>query len=232
MIQEREPREGDEDVESIVPTPHRYVVIEGPIGVGKTSLVRRLGRSFGSELVLEQDAENPFLERFYRNPKAVAFQTQLYFLFQRSRQLQDLRQADLFERVRVADYMLEKDRLFARLTLDDAEYSLYEQVYERLALDAPVPDLIVYLQAPVDVLLERIARRGIEYEQQIERRYLERLTEGYARFFLEYDAAPVLIVNAAEIDPIGDEGDYRMLLAEITRPRKGRHYFNPLKNLL
>jgi deoxyadenosine/deoxycytidine kinase len=232
MTFEREARAGDDVAVPIVPTPHRYVVIEGPIGVGKTSLVRRLGRSFGSELVLEQDAENPFLERFYRNPRAVAFQTQLYFLFQRSRQLQDLRQSDLFERVRVADYMLEKDRLFARLTLDDEEFALYEQVYERLALDAPVPDLIVYLQAPVDVLLERIARRGIDYEQQIERRYLERLTEGYARFFLEYDAAPVLIVNAAEIDPIGDEADYQMLLAEIVRARKGRHYFNPLKNLL
>jgi deoxyguanosine kinase len=233
MTSERTPRIGDDEAaEPVVATPHRYIVIEGPIGVGKTSLVRRLGRSFGSELVLEQDAENPFLERFYRNPKAVAFQTQLYFLFQRSRQLQDLRQSDLFERVRVADYMLEKDRLFARLTLDDEEFALYEQVYERLAIDAPVPDLIVYLQAPVDVLLERIARRGIDYEQQIERRYLERLTEGYARFFLEFDAAPVLIVNAAEIDPIGDEADYQTLLAEIVRARKGRHYFNPLKSLL
>ena len=222
----------DELVEPAVPTPHRYVVIEGPIGVGKTSLVRRLGRSFGSELVLEQDSENPFLERFYRNPRAAAFQTQLYFLFQRSRQLQDLRQADLFENVRVADYMLEKDRLFARLTLDDEEFALYEQVYERLALDAPSPDLIVYLQAPVDVLLERIARRGIEYEQQIERRYLERLAEGYARFFLEYDAAPVLTVNAAEIDPVGSEADYRSLLAEVVRSRRGRHYFNPMKSLL
>ena len=128
--------------------------------------------------------------------------------------------------------MLEKDRLFARLTLDDEEFALYEQVYERLAIDAPLPDLIVYLQAPVDVLLERIGRRGIDYEQQIERHYLERLVEGYARFFLEYDASPVLIVNAAEIDPIGDEADYQSLLAEIVRPRKGRHYFNPLKNLL
>jgi deoxyguanosine kinase len=232
MTLERTPRAGEEGAEPIVATPHRHVVIEGPIGVGKTSLVRRLGRSFGSELVLEQDAENPFLQRFYRNPRAVAFQTQLYFLFQRSRQLADLRQSDLFERVRIADYMLEKDRLFARLTLDDEEFALYEQVYERLAIDAPVPDLVVYLQAPVDVLLERIARRGIDYEQQIERRYLERLVEGYARFFLEYDAAPVLIVNAAEIDPIGDDADYQTLLAEIVKERKGRHYFNPLKSLL
>ena len=215
-----------------VQTPHRFVVVEGPIGVGKTSLARRLAKSFGSELVLEQGDENPFLERFYRNPRAAAFQTQLYFLFQRARQMQELRQADLFERVRVSDYLLDKDRLFARLTLDDEEFALYEQVYARLAIDAPVPDLIVYLQAPVDVLLERIARRGIQYEQAIERRYLERLVESYSRFFLEFDAAPVLIVNATEIDLVGSDGDYAGLLAEVTRDRKGRHYFNPLKSLL
>ena len=217
---------------SVVATPHRYVVVEGPIGVGKTSLVRKLGKSFGCELVLEQDADNPFLERFYRDPRGAAFQTQLHFLFQRARQLGELHQGDLFEHVRVADYMLEKDRLFARLTLDEPEFALYEQVYQRLAIDAPTPDLVVYLQAPVDVLLERIARRGIVYEQQIERRYLERLNEAYARFFLEYDAAPVLIVNAAAIDPIGNDVDYGSLLEAVTRRRKGRHYFNPLKSLL
>ena len=216
----------------IVQTPHRYVVVEGPIGVGKTSLARRLAASFGSDLVLEQGEENPFLERFYRNPRAAAFQTQLYFLFQRARQLQDLRQQDMFQRVRVADYLLDKDRLFARLTLDDEEYGLYEQVYARLAIDAPVPDLVVYLQAPADVLLERIARRGIGYEQAIERRYLERLSESYARFFLEYEAAPVLTVNATDIDPVGSERDYDVLLAEIVRVRRGRHYFNPLKSLV
>ena len=216
----------------IVQTPHRYVVVEGPIGVGKTSLARRLAASFGSDLVLEQGEENPFLERFYRNPRGAAFQTQLYFLFQRARQLQDLRQQDMFQRVRVADYLLDKDRLFARLTLDDEEYGLYEQVYARLAIDAPVPDLVVYLQAPADVLLERIARRGIGYEQAIERRYLERLSESYARFFLEYEAAPVLTVNATDIDPVGSERDYDVLLAEIVRVRRGRHYFNPLKSLV
>ncbi len=220
------------ETDEAVPTVHRYIVVEGPIGVGKTSLARRLSRSFGSELVLEQDDENPFLERFYRNPRAAAFQTQLYFLFQRARQLQELRQADLFEKVRVADYLLDKDRLFARLTLDDEEFALYEQVYARLAIDAPVPDLVIYLQAPVDVLQARIARRGIPYEQQMERRYLERLGESYARFFLEFDAAPLLIVNAAEIDPIGVEADYQGLLAEIAKARRGRHYFNPLKTLL
>jgi len=216
----------------VVQTLHRYVVVEGPIGVGKTSLARRLAKSFGSELVLEQGDENPFLERFYRNPRAAAFQTQLYFLFQRARQIQELRQADLFERVRVADYLLDKDRLFARLTLDDEEFALYEQVYERLAIDAPVPDLVVYLQAPVDVLLERIARRGIQYEQVIEPRYLERLVESYSRFFLEYDVAPVLMVNASEIDLVGSDADYASLLKEVARARKGRHYFNPMKNLL
>jgi len=216
----------------IVHTPHRFVVVEGPIGVGKTSLARRLAASFGSDLVLEQGEENPFLERFYRNPRAAAFQTQLYFLFQRARQMQELRQQDMFQRVRVADYLLEKDRLFARLTLDDEEFGLYEQVYARLAIDAPVPDLVVYLQAPVDVLLERIARRGIGYEQGIERRYLERLVESYARFFLEFDAAPVLTVNAADIDHVGSERDYAGLLAEIVRVRKGRHFFNPMKSLL
>lgn len=218
--------------DEVVHTPHRFVVVEGPIGVGKTSLARRLATSFGSELVLEQGEENPFLERFYRNPRAAAFQTQLYFLFQRARQMQELRQADLFERVRVADYLLDKDRLFARLTLDDEEFELYEQVYARLAIDAPVPDLVVYLQAPVDVLLERIARRGIDYEQAIERRYLERLVESYSRFFLEYDAAPVLTVNAAEIDLVASEPDYGGLLGEVLRVRRGRHYFNPMKSLL
>lgn len=215
-----------------VRTPHRFVVVEGPIGVGKTSLARRLAKSFDSDLVLEQDVENPFLERFYRNPRAAAFQTQLYFLFQRARQMQGLRQADFFGRVRVSDYLLEKDRLFARLTLDAEELALYEQVYARLAIDAPVPDLVVYLQAPVDVLLERIARRGIAYEQAIERRYLERLVDAYARFFLEYDAAPVLTVNAAEADLVGSEADYGPLLAEVARPRRGRHFFNPMKSLL
>jgi len=214
------------------PPVHRFVVVEGPIGVGKTSLAERLAKSFGSELILEQSEENPFLERFYRNPRAAAFPTQLYFLFQRTRQLQQISQRDLFDPVRVADYLLEKDRLFARVTLDDEEYALYEQVYARLAIDAPTPDLVVYLQAPVDVLMERIARRGIPYEQSIERSYLERIVEAYARFFLHYDAAPLLIVNAAGIDPIGKEADYELLLREIQKQRRGRQFFNPAPSLL
>jgi deoxyguanosine kinase len=215
-----------------VTTPHRFIVIEGPIGVGKTSLARKLARSFGSELILEQADENPFLERFYRNPRAAALQTQLFFLFQRTRQLEDIRQHDLFDTVRVADYLLDKDRLFAQLTLDEEELALYEQVYSRLAVDTPVPDLVIYLQAPVDTLLERIERRGIRYEQHIERGYLEKLQEAYARFFHGYDASPLLIVNAAQADFVSNELDYIQLLEQVRRIRRGRHYYNPLKSAM
>jgi deoxyadenosine/deoxycytidine kinase len=217
--------------EKTASTPHRYIVVEGPIGVGKTTLARRLARSFGSELILEQADENPFLERFYRNPKSAALQTQLFFLFQRTRQLEDMRQHDLFDIVRVADYLIDKDRLFARLTLDEEEFVLYDQIYARLAIDMPLPDLVVYLQAPSDVLLQRIARRGIRYEQQIEREYLEKLQEAYARFFLAYDTSPLLIVNAAEADFVNNEEDYSQLFEQINRVRRGRHYFNPLKTV-
>jgi deoxyadenosine/deoxycytidine kinase len=219
--------------QSSTPSPsHRFVVVEGPIGVGKTSLAKRLAASFGSELILEQAADNPFLERFYRNPRSAALQTQLYFLFQRTRQLEDIRQQDLFETVRVADYLLDKDRLFAGLTLDEQELELYEQVYARLAIDTPIPDLVIYLQAPTDVLLERIARRGIRYEQQIERGYLEKLAEAYAQFFHNFDAAPLLIVNAAQVDFVNNDQDYAQLFGQLARIRRGRHYFNPLKTAL
>jgi deoxyguanosine kinase len=210
--------------------PHQFIVLEGPIGVGKTSLARRLCASLDAEPVLEQAAENPFLERFYRNPRDGALPAQLYFLFQRAQQLAALNQQDMFAPLRVADYLLEKDRLFARVTLDDAEFGLYEQVYTKLDVQAPKPDLVVYLQAPVDVLLERIAKRGIRYEQQIERAYLERLNEAYARFFHEYEAAPLLIVNAASIDPVNNQADYDELLTAIQRMKRGRLYYNPLRS--
>ena len=209
---------------------HRFIVVEGPIGVGKTSLACRIGNSLSADLVLEQAMQNPFLERFYRNPRAGAFPAQLYFLFQRAQQLAALKQQDLFAPVIVADYLLDKDRLFARVTLDEAEYALYEQVSTKLDIDCPKPDLVVYLQAPVDVLIERIAKRGIGFEQHIEREYLVRLNEAYARFFHEYDATPLLIVNAASIDPVNNQSDYDELLSAITRMKRGRLYYNPLRH--
>ncbi len=210
--------------------PHRFVVIEGPIGVGKTTLAVKLAATLDAELVLERADDNPFLERFYRNPRAGALPAQLYFLFQRVQQLSALKQQDLFAPRRIADYLIDKDRLFARATLDDEELRLYEQVSAKLAIEAPQPDLVVYLQAPVDVLLARIARRGIRHEQFIDRTYLERLNDAYARFFHEYDAAPLLIVNAATIDPLGSEADYEELLGAILRMRRGRLYYNPLRH--
>jgi deoxyguanosine kinase len=209
---------------------HRFIVLEGPIGVGKTMLATRLASTLMAELVLERADENPFLERFYRNPRAGALPAQLYFLFQRAQQMAGLKQQDLFAPLRVADYLIDKDRLFARTTLDDEEYRLYEQVCAKLAIDAPKPDLVIYLQAPVDVLLARIQRRGIRYEQFIDRGYLERLNDAYARFFHEYDATALLIVNAADIDPINSDQDFEELLAAIKRMRRGRLYYNPMRH--
>jgi deoxyguanosine kinase len=212
------------------PAQHRFIVIEGPIGVGKTSLACRIGASLSADLVLEQATQNPFLERFYRNPRAGAFPTQLYFLFQRAQQLAALKQQDLFASVIVADYLFDKDRLFARVTLDEAEYALYEEVSKKLDIQAPRPDLVVYLQAPVDVLMERIAKRGIGYEQRIDREYLTRLNEAYARYFHEYDSSPLLIVNAATIDPVNNQSDYDELFSAIMRMKRGRLYYNPMRH--
>tara|TARA_B100000029_G_C17572956_1_gene957264 strand:- start:427 stop:1104 length:678 start_codon:yes stop_codon:yes gene_type:complete len=205
----------------------RYIVVEGPIGVGKTSLAKRLSESFNSDLILEQPGENPFLEQFYNNPRTAALPTQLFFLFQRARQIEQIRQSDMFSPVRVADFLLEKDRLFAELNLDPNELSLYEQIYDTLNLEPPSPDLVVYLQAPPNVLMRRVATRGVGYERLIDERYLERLGEAYARFFYEYNEAPLLIVNAAVIDPIHREADYHELLKAIHRIKHGRHFFNP-----
>ena len=209
-----------------------YIVVEGPIGVGKTSLARRLAESFESDLLLEGADENPFLERFYQDPRTGALPAQLFFLLQRARQMQDMRQADMFRPVRVADFLIEKDRLFAELVLDAEELKLYEQVYEHVTIDAPVPDLVIYLQAPEDVLLKRIAKRGIRYERKIDASYLRRLSEAYTRMFHYYEAAPLLIVNAAHIDLVNSDEDYEALLEQIHLTTSGRQYFNPVSAVI
>lgn len=203
-----------------------YIVVEGPIGVGKTTLARKLAESFDSELLLEGADENPFLERFYRNRRLSALPTQLFFLFQRARQIESLQQADLFQPVRVSDFLMQKDRLFAEITLDEQEFHIYEQVYAHAVSALPVPDLVIYLQAPVDVLLRRIARRGINYEQKIDARYLRQLCDAYARFFHNYEASPLLIVNAAGIDLVNHNEDFVALLDEVQGAKPGRQYFN------
>jgi len=211
----------------------RYISVEGPIGVGKTSLAKRLAKSFNYEILLEKSDENPFLERFYHDPRQMALATQLFFLFQRAQQIQDLRQDDMFEPVRVADFLMEKDRLFARQNLDNDEFELYQNVYKHLTIDAPRPDLVIYLQAPVDTLLERIQKRGIEAEQLIERPYLENLIDAYTQFFHYYDDSTLLMVNSAEIDLVNNDDDYNQLLDYILTTRKGsRNYFNPKPSLL
>ena len=209
-----------------------YIVVEGPIGVGKTSLARRLATSFDSDLMLEGADENPFLERFYQDPRSGALPAQLFFLLQRARQMQDMRPADMFQPVRVADFLIEKDRLFAELILDAEELRLYEQVYEHVTIDAPVPDLVIYLQAPEDVLLKRIAKRGIRYERKIDAAYLRRLSEAYTRMFHYYEAAPLLIVNAAHIDLVNSDQDYAALLEQIHVTSSGRQYFNPVSAVI
>jgi len=209
-----------------------FIVVEGPIGVGKTTLAKKLAQSFGSELLLEGAAENPFMSRFYENPKAAALSTQLFFLLQRARQMQEMRQADMFNPVRIADFLMEKDRLFAELTLDEDELKLYEQVYDQLTIDVPEPDLVVYLQAPVEVLLGRIENRGIQHERLIEAAYLQRLSDSYVDFFYHYTDAPLLIVNAAEIDFANNENDYQQLLQRLKSITSGRHYYNPQPELI
>lgn len=207
---------------------HDFIVVEGPIGVGKTSLAKRLAETFGTELLLEGAEANPFLERFYANPRQAALPTQLFFLFQRARQIQELRQGDIFQKIRVADFLLEKDRLFAQLTLDDDELRLYEQVYNQMTLDAPRPDLVIYLQAPVEILMDRIMRRGVAHEQQITMEYLQRVVDAYARFFHFFSSSPLLIVNASAIDPVSNDLDYNALLKRVREINSGRHYFNPM----
>jgi len=204
----------------------RYLVVEGPIGVGKTSLAERLAARLKADLLLEEPEANPFLERFYRDSARYAFSTQLFFLFQRVNQLREIGQRDLFSDIFVADFLLEKDALFASLTLADDELSLYRQIYSNLAVQAPSPDLVVYLDAPPSTLLDRIADRGRPMEASISESYLEQLCDAYTRFFYQYEAAPLLTVNTEHLDPANDDEDFDLLVDRIRQMRGRREFFN------
>ena len=212
---------------SVLPERFRHIVVEGPIGAGKTSLARRIADATGAALMLEAPDENPFLARFYRDMARYALPTQLFFLFQRIHQLAELRQPDMFKgSLVVGDFLFEKDPLFARMTLNDDELALYEQMYRHLKPQAPVPDLVIYLQAEPATLVERVKRRGHAHEQSISEAYLVRLTERYTRFFHHYDAAPLLIVNAGHFNFVDGDNDFALLLKVLREMRGRREYLN------
>jgi len=205
---------------------YRYIVIEGPIGAGKTSLARRLAEHLNGEVLLEAPDDNPFLPRFYEEPARHALATQLFFLFQRMQQLRDLQQIDLFAGITVSDFLLEKDALFARLTLADDELLLYQQIYDRLMPQAPVPDLVIYLQASHGQLVDRVRRRDIAYERNMDENYLIRLADEYRRFFYQFDAAPLLIVNSDRLNFVDDKADFDLLLQRISEMKGPRAFFS------
>jgi deoxyadenosine/deoxycytidine kinase len=204
----------------------RYLVVEGPIGAGKTSLARRLAPRLAADLVLEQPAENPFIARFYQDMARYALPTQLFFLFQRARMIEPLRQPDMFARPTVADFLLDKDLLFARVTLSGDEFALYQKIYESLRPQAPVPDLVIYLQAQPAVLIERVKRRAAGFERGISEEYLALLTESYARFFYHYTAAPVLIVNSENLNFVERDADFQLLVSRIRGMKSRREFFS------
>ncbi|KIF81748.1 deoxynucleoside kinase [Noviherbaspirillum autotrophicum] len=205
---------------------YKYVVVEGPIGVGKTTLAQKLAANLQAQPLLEQPQENPFLEKFYRDATRYALPTQMFFLFQRVNQLRDLAQTDLFDARVVSDFLLDKDPLFARLTLDDDELNLYQQLYAQLRPQSAVPDLVIYLQAQPETLIERVRKRGLSMESGLSEVYLYRLCESYSRFFYHYDASPLLIVNTEHLNPIERDDDFTLLLNHIGNMRGKREFFN------
>lgn len=204
----------------------RYLVVEGPIGAGKTSLARRLAGRLAADLVLEDPAENPFLARFYQDMARYALPTQLFFLFQRARLVEPLAQPDMFGRPVIADFLIDKDPLFAHLTLSADELALYQKIYEALRPRAPAPDLVVYLQAQPATLVERVRRRARGYERPLSEAYLGLLAESYARFFHHYDGAPLLIVNSDNLNFVDREPDFELLVGRLRAMRSRREFFN------
>ena len=210
----------------MIANKYRYVVVEGPIGVGKTSLVKRLADHFRVATLLENAGDNPFLSSFYQDPQRHALSTQLFFPFQRANQVRDLGQMDMFSQATVSDFILDKDMLFARLNLNDDEFRLYQQIYSHLQPQSVTPDLVIYLQAPIDVLVERVKKRGIQYERTISENYLADLAEGYSRFFYQYEAAPLLIVNSENLNFVDNQQDFELLLKRMEEMRGAREFFN------
>lgn len=210
----------------MLPERYRYIVVEGPIGVGKTSLARRLAGLADARLMLEDPEDNPFLTRFYEDRRRYALPTQLSFLVSRYEQARQLAQGDLFAGVTVADYLLDKDMLFARLSLDEAEFRLYRKIFADLKPQTPTPDLVIYLQAPVPALLERVRRRARGYERTLGEGYLADLANAYSEFFYHYDAAPLLIVNSEHINFADNEDDFRLVVSRIQEMRGAREFFN------
>ena len=207
---------------------HRYIVVEGPIGVGKTSLTRTLSKRLNARSVFELVEENPFLASFYQDRNKHAFQTQLFFLLSRFKQQQELFQQDLFSQVTVSDYLFAKDRIFASITLDPNELALYERVYEHLGPRVMKPDLVIYLQARLDVLLARIRKRGREFERKFDPEYLAELARTYNDFFHRYDETPLLVINTSDIDFVESERDFEELIRAIGSIKAGTHYYQPL----
>ncbi|HTH43451.1 MAG TPA: deoxynucleoside kinase [Oxalicibacterium sp.] len=205
---------------------YKYIVVEGPIGAGKTTLARKMAEFLDAQTLLELPEENPFLEKFYRDAGRYALPTQMFFLFQRLNQLRDLAQPDLFDARIISDFLLDKDPIFARLTLGDDELALYQQLYDHLRPQAPLPDLVIYLQAEPQTLIERIRKRGIAMENAISENYMQRLCESYSRIFYDYDAAPLLIVNTENLNPVGNNEDFALLMAHIRDMRGKREFFN------
>jgi deoxyadenosine/deoxycytidine kinase len=210
---------------------HNHIVIEGPLGVGKTSLAVMLAERMNGQALLEDTEENPFLWKFYQSPEKYGFQTQIFFLLRRYQRSLEIGQMDLFASMLISDYLFDKDRIFARANLDDASFWLYEQLYQLLRKRMKTPDLVIFLQAKTDVLLERIKRRNKAYEKHISYAYLEKINQAFNEFFFHYSDSPLLVVNASNIDFVHVPGDFQDLVERILGMRSGTQYYVPMGSM-